>query len=99
MRNLYHPANSYLLTVFDKQKDGTIYAELTSGYSRIAVETEFLREDGEDPLIKARVLLYPFNAFDEGESRTVYLSTDNGEITVRSVYTAVDEFFCLGGAS
>lgn len=87
--------NEYSLCVFNTNKNRGVYAELLSEYSRITVESEIFSEDGEDPLVRSRVYIEPFRSM-EGSSGTVYVHPDEGRITIKSVYEAIQEFMSGG---
>lgn len=90
--------NNYGNLKCKRYQDGSVLAEALADLFRITVEADVYREDGEDPLIKARVSL-DYRKDVGGESHTVFLKMEGPEITEDDIHEAIEEFMCLGSSN
>lgn len=81
----------YDINYLNKYKDGTITARAISNNTVFHVEAEIYQEDGEDPLIKAHVIMESTKS-RSGASGYVYLSYPLQGINHRVIEKAIEEF-------
>lgn len=86
----------YTISYLKSYENGSLFAKLESARFGFEVDAELHLEDGEDPLVKAEITMWdkkrPYDA-----SGSVYVYPDNGKITSKSIYEAVQEFLSGGG--
>jgi hypothetical protein len=76
---------------FKKYGDGAVTAKAKLNGSVFTLDLEKYEEDGEDPLIKADVLMES-SSDRYGANKTLWLCNSQKGITMETVYDALGEF-------